>query len=102
MSFLARACRQLEVTVARVAGGGQDREGSRLRYLVAALALERWGVGTTALAREVSRRPEVVSRWARRGAELRQTDAAFADGYEALDAALARESAVLATSGLEV
>jgi hypothetical protein len=90
------------VTVARVAGGGQDREGSRLRYLVAALALERWGVGTTGVAREVSRRPEVVSRWARRGAELRQTDVAFADAYDALDAALASGVATVATSELEV
>jgi REP element-mobilizing transposase RayT len=101
-AFLVRACRQLGVTVARVAGGGQDREGSRLRYLVAALALERWGVGTTMLAREVCRRPEVVSRWAQRGAELRQTDLAFADAYDALDAALANETATLATSELEV
>jgi hypothetical protein len=81
---------------------GMRVEGSRLRYLVAAVALERWGVATTALAREVSRRPEVVSRWAHRGAELRQTDPAFADAYDALDAALASETATLATSELEV
>jgi hypothetical protein len=56
----------------------------------------------TALAREVGRRPEVVSRWARRGAELRQTDPVFADTYDGLDAALASEPATPATSELEV
>jgi len=38
---------------------------------VAALAIERWRIRSGQLSELVGRRPEVVSRWARRGAELR-------------------------------
>ena len=62
---------------------------SRLRYLIGALAIERWGVRAKTLGDLLKRRPEVVTRWAARGAEMRQSDNSFAEDYEKLDRRLA-------------
>ena len=58
------------------------------RYLIAALAVERWRVRTKALADALERRADVVTRWCRLGAELRQQDELFRRRYEDLDRAL--------------
>jgi hypothetical protein len=73
----------------RIAGGSQDRAASRLRYLIGALAIERWGIRAKELGELLGRRPEVVTRWAARGAELRQRDEGFTSEYEAIDRTLA-------------
>jgi hypothetical protein len=57
---------------------------------VAALAIERWRIRAGEIARMVGRRPEVVSRWARRGGELRRSDAGFAAELERVDDAVSR------------
>ena len=88
-TFLHAACEALQVEVARIAGGSQDREASRLRYLVAALAIERWGLQAKALGDLLGRRPEVVTRWAARGAQERQANDEFRGAYDELDRALA-------------
>jgi hypothetical protein len=68
---------------------GTDWEVNRERYMLAALAVERWRLGTKALAPLVGRRADVVTRWARMGAALRQADAAFRSRYDELDQRLA-------------
>jgi REP element-mobilizing transposase RayT len=86
--FLLKVADALHDDPHRLAGGGQDRELSRRRYLLAGLAIERWRVRAGALAEVFGRRPEVISRWATRAGELRLADGEFARAYEALDAAL--------------
>ena len=75
--------------MATVAGPGKSRELSRQRYLIAALGIERWGLTAKPLAALVGRLPEAVSRWASRGADLRQESEAFSVAYEKLDQELA-------------
>ncbi len=89
--FLDLACEVLGVEAARLAGGSQDRETSRLRYLVGAVAIERWGVQAKALGELLGRRPENVTRWAARGARARQADEEFRQAYEELDRGLAEK-----------
>ncbi len=48
------------------------------------------GQDTGALARLFGRRPEVVTRWAKRAGELRVEDADFREAYESLDGSLAK------------
>jgi len=95
--FLEIACRELGCAVAELARPGKGREASRLRYLVAALAVERWRLSASAIARRVGRRPDVVSRWVRRGAELRGSDPAFRDQLDELDQALSEHFSRAAT-----
>ena len=86
--FLRQAAGALDEDPQRLLGGGQDRELSRRRYLLAGLGIERWRVRAGRLAEVFGRRPEVISRWAKRAGELRLADGGFARAYEALDVAL--------------
>jgi REP element-mobilizing transposase RayT len=88
--LVRRVCALLRVDTAWLTGGGQDGAQSRIRYVVAGLGIERWGVRAGALGEVMGRRPEVVSRWATRAGELRVADPEFRTMYEALDAALAK------------
>ena len=87
--FVERACEAMNVASDRVLGGSLDWVVVRQRRLLAGVAIERWRIRTGDLARLFGRRPEVVTRWARRAGELRVEDAGFRDAYESLDAALA-------------
>lgn len=87
--FVTRSCAILGVEAARIAGAAQDRETSRLRYLLGALAIERWGVRAKALGDLLGRRPEVVTRWAAQGADRRCRNEDFRKAYESLDQKLA-------------
>jgi REP element-mobilizing transposase RayT len=87
--FVVRSCEVIGVERAVLLGGGASREVSHARYLIAALAVERWRVRTADLARVFDRRGDVMSRWVRLGVELRRTDDAFARAFENLDATLA-------------
>lgn len=87
--FVVKSCRLLGVTEEEFAAAGKKRTISRLRYLVVALAIERWGIRAKAIAELVGRRPEAVSRWASRGADLRQESEEFSSAYEKLDRAIA-------------
>ena len=95
-AFLERACQWLGTRLERLRGPGQDRDVSVERYLIAALAIERWRVRTKELADALERRADVVTRWCRLGAELRQRDAAFCRRYEHLDRALVEDMAAQA------
>ena len=92
LEFLQRCCRQLEIHPATLRAAGKGPALSRNRYLVAALAVERWGVSTKALAGSLGRRADVVTRWVRLGAELRQVDHTFRARYERLDTDLANRA----------
>ena len=87
--FVQRCCQLVGLTTAEFAAPGKKRSISRLRYLITGLAIERWGVRAKAIGELVGRRPEAVSRWANRGAELRQESEEFVSAYEALDRAIA-------------
>lgn len=82
--FLEHCAELLDISVGQLAVRRQDRETSRLRYLVAGLGIERWRHGPAALARS-----EAVGRWAQRAGELRLRDEAFRAAYESLDARFA-------------
>lgn len=89
VTFVRLACQVLEVDAAQVLGGRLDRATTRLRSLIAGLAIERWRVRAGQLAGVFGRRPEVISRWAKQAGELRRADPTFAQRYEALDVAMA-------------
>ncbi len=85
-----KASLRLETEFERLEGSGQNLEICNVRYLVAALAVERWRMSTKSLADLVGRRADVVTRWVRRGTEIRLTDERYRERYEALDTAMAR------------
>ncbi len=87
--FLEKSCRTIGTSVLAMSAPGKRREVSRHRYLIAALAIERWGISARALSELLERRPESISRWASRGAELRQQSEKFSTEYENLDRDLA-------------
>jgi len=78
----------------RVAGRSQDRDTSRIRYLIGALAIERWGVQARDLGGLLGRRPEVVTRWAACGAEGRLDSESFRANHERLDRMMAKDKTV--------
>jgi len=88
-TFLALACRVLEVDPGVLGSGLQDRATTRLRELVAAVGVERWGQRAGELGRVLGRHPDVVSRWVRKAGQRRAEDPAVAERHDALDRALA-------------
>ena len=88
--FVELACRALGAAADDLRTPGQGAAASRLRYLVAALAIERWRIRSGQLSELVGRRPEVVSRWARRGGELRLSDPSFAAALDEADTTVSR------------
>ena len=72
-----------------IAGRGKGREISRTRYLIAALGIERWEMKAKPLTELVGPRPEAISRWASRGAEMLMQSEEFRVEYTKLDEALA-------------
>ncbi len=88
--FVRRACAALAVRPERLGAATKDRELSGVRYLIAGVAIERWGIRAANLAEVVGRRPESVTRWAARAGELRLEDTSFHRRYEELDAGLVK------------
>jgi REP element-mobilizing transposase RayT len=89
VSFLALACRALGVDPSVLGSGRQDRATTRLRELVAAVGIERWGQRAGALGGVLGKHPDAVSRWARAAALRRAVEPALTEQHEALDRALA-------------
>jgi hypothetical protein len=87
--YLRRSCELMGTTPGEIAAPGKRREISRKRYMITALAIERWGITAKGLSGVVGRRPEAVTRWAYRGAEMRQQSEEFSGAYEKLDRELA-------------
>jgi hypothetical protein len=87
--FLEKSCKTIGTSLLEMSAPGKRREVSRQRYLIAALSIERWEISARALSELLERRPESISRWASRGAELRQQSEEFFTEYEKLDRDLA-------------
>ena len=67
----------------------KDRETTRLRELVAAVGIERWGQSAGALGRALGKHPDMISRWARMAAARRAGDPSLRQQHDELDTALA-------------
>jgi len=87
-TFLEAACSVLAVTPQQLASRSSERALTRLRFLVLALGVERWGQRTKQLADLLGRRADVASRWVRWGGERRQMEVGFRRDYETLDSSL--------------
>lgn len=74
-----------------VAGPSRSRPVVRAREAMALVAVERYGVRVTDLARALGRNQDTVSRWLSRAAARRRRDPDFAELVERLDRDLAEE-----------
>jgi hypothetical protein len=83
------ACAGLGIVTESLAGKLKDRRTMTLRQLVATVGIERWNQRAGKLGGILGKHPDVVSRWARAGAERRSSDHEFAEGLDQLDATLA-------------
>ena len=89
--YILHACSKLGIDVSVLAGPRKDRETMRLRQLIAALGVERWSQRAGRMGAILGKHPDVVSRWARKGAERRSEDQRFTDAINELDRQLARD-----------
>jgi hypothetical protein len=87
--FVELACAGLGIIRESLAGRLKDRETTTLRQLVATAGIERWDQRAGKLGSILGKHPDVVSRWARAGAERRSTDPEFAEALDRLDTTLA-------------
>ena len=87
--FVELACAGLGIDTVSLAGRLKDRKTTSLRQLVATVGIERWDQRAGKLGEILGKHPDVVSRWARAGAERRSTEPEFAQALDRLDAALA-------------
>ncbi len=90
--FLSRVSGLVGVSPEELASPLREAGILDARELIAALAVERWGIGVKALAEALGKSRDGVSHWVRRAAKRRGTDARFARRLERLDACLAREA----------
>jgi hypothetical protein len=88
--FLEAACRILDFETTVLASGTRTPANTRIRWLVAGVAAERWRVGTKAMAMYLGRKPSVVTAWIARSARERARNREFGDAFEALDRGLAQ------------
>ena len=86
--FLDAACSVLGIAREGLASSRRNREMARLRTLVTAVGIERWGQRAGQLAALLNKHPVAVSRWASDGARRRKEEAAFAEEADNLDEAL--------------
>ena len=87
--FLELVCAGLGVDMESMTGRIKDRKTTTLRQLVATIGIERWNQRAGKLGSILGKHPDVVSRWARAGAERRSSDQDFAEALVRLDATLA-------------
>ena len=69
--FVRTACEVLGIDGSVLRSRRKDRETTRLRELVAAVGIERWGQSAGALGRALGKHPDMISRWARMAAARR-------------------------------
>ena len=74
-----------------LAGKLKDRRTMMVRQVAATLGIERWDQRAGKLEGMLGKHPDVVSRWARAGAERRSTDQEFARLVDELDATLSED-----------
>jgi putative transposase len=90
VEFIELACTGLGIVMESLAGRFKDRKTTTLRQIVATVGIERWNQRAGELGGILGKHPDVVSRWARAGAERRSSDQEFADALDRLDAALSK------------
>jgi REP element-mobilizing transposase RayT len=88
--FIELACTALGTCVNALASSRKDPETTRLHQLVATVGIERWGQRAAMLGDLLGKHPDVVSRWARMGAERRTKEVGFSDALDQLDSVLAQ------------
>ncbi len=98
-TFVALACRVLEVEPSVLGSGRQDLAITRLRELVAAVVDARLGQRAGELGRVLGKHPDVMSHWARKAGQRRAEDPAVGEQHEALDRALAEAASALEAGG---
>jgi putative transposase len=87
--FVEMACAALGIAAESLAGPHKDRKTTRFRQLVATVGIERWGQRAGKIGGVLGKHPDVVSRWARAGAEKKPKDPKFAEAIDELDALVA-------------
>jgi hypothetical protein len=87
--FIELSCAAFGISVNALASSRKDPETIRLHQLVATVGIERWGQRAAVLGGLLGKHPDVVSRWARTGAERRSKDVGFSDGLDEFDRFLA-------------
>lgn len=87
--FVELVCVCLGVTIDALASSRKDPETNRLHQLIATVGIERWNQSAGKLGGLLGKHPDVISRWARTGAEKRLKDAEFSKAVEELDRLLA-------------
>lgn len=90
--FVDLACVGLGIAIETLAGARQDLKTTRFRRIIATLGIERWGQRAGELGAVLGKHPDVVSRWARNGADRRSSDPEFAETIDQLDVFLAGAS----------
>ncbi len=90
--FVELACAGLKISIEALACARQDRESTRLRQIVATLGIERWGQRAGKLGAVLGKHPDVISRWARKGAERKSFEPEFSEAVDQLDVFLAQAS----------
>ena len=88
--FIELACTTLGICVNSLASSRKDPETTRLHQLVATVGIERWSQCAAGLGGLLGKHPDVVSRWARTGAEKRSKEVEFSDALNQLDGLLAK------------
>ncbi len=88
--FLDSIAPFLAVPIRELASAQRGADVLVARELVAALAIERWGLGVKALADALNKSRDGVSRWVHRAANRRAVDPAFARRLDEVDRRLAR------------
>lgn len=88
--FVELVCVSLGISPDTLSGNLKDRKTTKLRQIVATLGIERWEQRAGSLGEALGKHPDVVSRWARSGAERRSMDHEFAQLLDEVDAKLSR------------
>jgi REP element-mobilizing transposase RayT len=91
------ACRVMGQDRDAVAGPTRVRPVVRAREAMTLVAVERYGIRVTDLARALGRNQDTVSRWLGRAAARRRRDAGFAEVVEDLDRRLSERPAAPAS-----
>lgn len=91
--FIELACTVLGASVTALASSRKDPETRRLHQLIATVGIERWGQRAALLGGILGKHPDVVSRWARTGAERRSKEIGFSNALDQLDRSLAEAPA---------
>jgi hypothetical protein len=88
--FLRAACEITSVEMSDLASRRRGEALTSARLSVACVGIERWRQSPKQLAMLLGRHADVVTRWARLGAERRLIDRDFSNRVEALDADLTK------------